>query len=399
MEYISTQNPTTTINSLAQKCITKMRPDKLAAIKSCALGSEGKKLLLKYAKTAARNNITQEPTIIINGKHLPAPDVQLALKDFIKYGCEKMVFKQESQMCKSYFEFLGSDDHQKWMKEKVRLAEAAKDESQKLKDAEEARVKAEVQKLKDAEEVRVEGVEGKKAPVFVRPEQFPQFEVKKEEAPVKEVRVPMGPSGVPVSAEEADRVEVAKNEADKAEAERVEAAEAEADRVEASKANAAKAEADRVQAAKAEAAKAEAAKAEAAKAEAAKAEVDRFQAVKAEAAKAEADRFQAVKAEAAKAEADRFQAVKAEAAKAEAAKAEADRFQAVKAEAAQPKTAVEDDEARAAATETTNTDEEQKRLDWEALKKREAKALTHRLKLSNDQVLEAERVALEKQGQ
>jgi hypothetical protein len=118
MEYISTQNPTTTIDSLAQKCITKMRPAKLPAIKSCALGSQGKQLLLKHAKTAARNNITEEPTIIINGKHLPAPDVQLALEDFIKFGCETRVFKQDSQMCKSYYEFLESDDHKNWIKDK-----------------------------------------------------------------------------------------------------------------------------------------------------------------------------------------------------------------------------------------------------------------------------------------
>jgi hypothetical protein len=55
-----------------------MRPEKLNAIKSCALGSEGKQLLLKYAKTAARNGITEEPTIIVNGKHLAANDAELA---------------------------------------------------------------------------------------------------------------------------------------------------------------------------------------------------------------------------------------------------------------------------------------------------------------------------------
>jgi hypothetical protein len=177
-----------------------------------------------------------------------------------------------------------------------------------LKESEEARVKAEDQKLKDDGEKRVRGVGGKKAPVFVRPKQFPGFEVEEGGGPVEGGR-PVGPFGVPVLGEEADRVEAAKAEAD-----RVEAAKAEADRV-------------------------------------------------------------------------------------EAAKAEADRVEAAKAEAAKPKTTVEDDEARAAATEVTNTHEEQKRLEWEAQKKREAKALTHRLELSNDQVLEAERVALEKQGQ
>ena len=55
--------------------------------------------------------------------------------------------------------------------------------------------------------------------------------------------------------------------------------------------------------------------------------------------------------------------------------------------------------ARVAATKATIAHENKKRLDWEAQKKLEAAALTQRLELSNDQVLEAERVALEKQGQ
>ena len=136
MEYLSTQKFGSNVESIAQRCIKKMNPDQYGLIKRCALGGEGKKLLLKYAKTAARNQITEEPTVIVNGKKLETVETELALTDFIKFGCEKGTFKKDSQMCKSYFEFLGSDEHKKYEKfeaEKLQLEKKKKAQAEKKK--------------------------------------------------------------------------------------------------------------------------------------------------------------------------------------------------------------------------------------------------------------------------